>query len=85
MSCQIKYKSKAYTCVHIYIYSLTVICLLSGSLVLAHVAFGGWDIKNLEWFEISFRMKSMWQLLTGNGIWNWIIAHKYLKNRPLEN
>ena len=49
------------------------------------VEFGGWDIKNLEWFGISLRLKSMWQLLLGNGIWSRIITHKYLKNRPLED
>ena len=27
----------------------------------------------------------MWQLLMGNGIWNRTSAHKYLKNRPLED
>lgn len=27
--------------------------------------FGGWDIKNLEWFGISLRLKSLWQILMG--------------------
>ena len=49
------------------------------------IEYGGWDIKNLEWFGISLRLKSMWQLLTGTGIWSRIIAHKYFKNRPLED
>ena len=49
------------------------------------IEFGGWDIKNLEWFGISLRLKSMWQLLIGTGIWSRIITHKYLKNRPLED
>ena len=49
------------------------------------VEFGGWDIKNLEWFGISLRLKSMWQLLTSTGTWSGIITHKYLKNRPLED
>ena len=31
--------------------------------------FGDWDIKNLEWFGISLRLKSLWQILMGNGIW----------------
>ena len=46
--------------------------------------FGGWDIKNLEWFGISLRLKSLWHLLTGTGTWCRIITHKYLKNRPLD-
>ena len=49
------------------------------------IEFGGWDIKNLEWFGISLRLKSMWQLLTGIFFWSIIVAHKYLKNRPLED
>ena len=49
------------------------------------VKIGGWDIKNLEWFGISIRLKSMWKLLFANGIWSRIISHKYLKNRPLED
>ena len=52
--------------------------------VSAPIEYGGWDIKNLEWFGISLRLKSMWQLLMGNGIWSRIITHKYIKNRPLE-
>ena len=32
------------------------------------IEFGGWDIKNLEWFGISLILKSMWKLLTGTGI-----------------
>ena len=32
------------------------------------IEFGGWDIKNLEWFGISLRLKSLWLLLTGTGI-----------------
>ena len=27
----------------------------------------------------------MWLLLKGNGIWNTIITHKYIKNRPLDD
>ena len=49
------------------------------------IEFGGWDIKNLEWFGISLRLKSLWLLLTVTGIWSRIIAHKYLKNRPLDD
>ena len=49
------------------------------------VEFGGWDIENLEWFGISLRLKSIWQLLTGTGIWSRIIAHKYFKNKSLED
>ena len=42
--------------------------------------YGGWNIKNLEWFSMSLRMKSLWMVLNGNGTWSHIIGHKYLKN-----
>ena len=29
---------------------------------------GGWNIKNLEWFGISLRLKSLWFILTSEGI-----------------
>ena len=51
--------------------------------VSAPIEYGGWDIKNLELFGISLRLKSMWQLLMGNGISSRIITHKYIKNIPL--
>ena len=47
--------------------------------------YGGWDIKNLEWFGISLRLKCLWQLLNGTGIWSRIIVHKYFGNRSLED
>ena len=47
------------------------------------IEYGGWDIKNLEWFGISLRLKSMWRLLNGTGIWSRKIAHKYFKNISL--
>ena len=42
--------------------------------------YGGWNIKNLEWFGMSLRMKSLWVVLNGNRTWSHIISHKYLKN-----
>ena len=41
---------------------------------------GGWNIKNLDWFSIALRLKSVWIVLKGEGIWSLIINHKYLKN-----
>ena len=38
--------------------------------------YDGWDIKNLEWFGISLKLKCFWQLLMGSGIWNSIITYK---------
>ena len=46
--------------------------------------YGGWNIKHLEWFGISLRLKNLWLLLNGNGIWSRIISHKYLKNKHWE-
>ena len=48
------------------------------------VEYGGWNIKHLEWFGISLRLKNLWLLLNGNGIWSRIISHKYLKHKPWE-
>ena len=42
--------------------------------------YSGWNIKNLEWFSMPLRMKSLWMVLNGNGTWSHIIGHKYLKN-----
>ena len=41
---------------------------------------GGWGIKNLAWFNISLRLKSLWMVLHGSGIWHQVIIAKYLKN-----
>ena len=48
------------------------------------VEYRGWNIKHLEWFGISLRLKNLWLLLNGNGIWSRIISHKYLKHKPWE-
>ena len=42
---------------------------------------GGWNIMNLEWFSLALRLKCLWMVLQGNGIWPIIITVKYLKNR----
>ena len=42
--------------------------------------FGGWNIENIEWFGQSLRLKSLWMVLEGRGIWSCIIGYKYLKN-----
>ena len=39
----------------------------------------GWNIRNLEWFGMSLRFKSLWIVLNGRGTWSDIISHKYLK------
>ena len=44
--------------------------------------YGGWNIKHLEWFGISLRLKNLLLLLNGKGIWSRIISHKYLKHKP---
>ena len=45
--------------------------------------FGGWNVKNLEWFNISLRMKILWISLTGKGIWNKVILVKYMRKTSL--
>ena len=47
--------------------------------------YGGWNIKNLEWFSMPLRMKSLWMVLNGNGTWSHIIGHKYLKNLSVDD
>ena len=41
--------------------------------------YGGWNIRNLEWFGMSLRFKSLWMVLNGRGTWSDIIGHIYLK------
>ena len=45
---------------------------------------GGWTIKNLDWFSLALRTKSLWLVLNGDGLWSKIIKHKYLKNLPVD-
>ena len=45
---------------------------------------GGWDIKNLDWFSLALRLKSLWLVLNGNGLWTTIIKYKYLKNKQVD-
>ena len=35
--------------------------------ILKPFEYGGWNIKNLEWFSLSLRMKSCWMTLNGEG------------------
>ena len=39
---------------------------------------GGWDIKNIFWFSMTLRMKSMWIVVFGLGLWKEVIHAKYL-------
>ena len=41
---------------------------------------GGWNIKNLDWFSTTLRLKSLWLVLNGEGIWSHIVKFKYLIN-----
>ena len=43
--------------------------------------YGGWNIKNLDWFCTFIGLRSLWLVLKGSGIWNQIIHLKYLKNQ----
>ena len=46
--------------------------------------YGWWNINTLEWFSISLRLKSLWTVLKGSGLWNKVIQEKYLKNIPID-
>ena len=43
-----------------------------------------WNIKNIEWFSISLRLKSLWSVLKSRGSWNKVIQVKYLKETPMD-
>ena len=43
----------------------------------------GWGIKNLHQFSISLRLRSIWWVLKGTGIWHQFISTKYLKHQTL--
>ena len=45
----------------------------------------GWNIKKLDWLCTSLRLKSLWMVLKGSGIWNKIISRKYLKDLSLDH
>ena len=47
--------------------------------------YGGWNVKNLDWFNVSLRMKSLWMALTGKGLWNKSLQTKYLRKLPLQD
>ena len=44
---------------------------------------GGWGIKNLAWVSISLRLRSLWWVLKGTGIWHQVISTKYLKQQSM--
>ena len=46
-------------------------------------AFGGWNIKNLDWFSLALRLKRFWMVLNGEVIFSQIVKHKYLENNPV--
>ena len=41
--------------------------------------YGGWNIKNMEWFGMVLRLKILWLALKGLGIRSSMIRPKYLK------
>ena len=45
---------------------------------------GGWNSKHLDWFNTTLRLKSLWLVLNGNGIWSHIIKFKYLKGMTVD-
>ena len=47
-------------------------------------ALRGWNIKNIEWFSLALRTKSLWLVLNGTGLWSHTIKSKYLKNLPVD-
>ena len=57
--------------------------LVDWHLLARPISHGGWGIKHLPSFSLSLRMKRFWLVLNSNGIWNHLIAVKYLKNKPL--
>ena len=42
-------------------------------------AYGGWDVKNLEWFNMALRMKSIRMEINGNDLWSMVLKAKYLQ------
>jgi hypothetical protein len=41
---------------------------------------GGWGIKNLEWFNISLLLKTMWSGARSDGLWGLVLRKIYLGN-----
>ena len=46
--------------------------------------YGGWNIKNLEWFGMALRLKRFWLVLKGSSIWSVVIKAKGLKNMSIK-
>ena len=44
---------------------------------------GGWDIKNIQWFNTALSMQSMWRGLFGKGLWSEVLRGKYIKRSTL--
>ena len=37
----------------------------------------------MDWFSASLRLKSLWMVLNGNGLWSLVITAKYLKKQSV--
>ena len=50
------------------------------------IPFSHWgrNIKNLDWFSLSLRLKILWSVLRSNGLWFMVIQVKYLKRKSIE-
>ena len=59
--------------------------LVDWNTLVAPYEFGGSNIKHMDWFGISLRLKSLWSILNGNGIWSQIITFKYFKNQTIKD
>ena len=46
---------------------------------------GGWAIKQLSWFSLSLRLKSLWLVINGKGIWYQPLSIKYMRRLPLHS
>ena len=42
--------------------------------------YGGWGIKNLLWFSLALRLKSLWRILHSKGLWFQVLHFKYMKS-----
>ena len=38
----------------------------------------------MDWFNVSLRLKYLWMVLNGKGLWSQVIIAKYLKNLSLD-
>lgn len=49
------------------------------------LANGGWNIKDLNFFSEALRLKNLWNVLMGSGLWSYVIKSKYLKHLSVAN